>query len=166
MALVATKRTGGGAQLRVAKGAWTPARRKAFLAELADTMNVRRSAQRVGLTPQGAYKARKRDAAFALGWAEALSIGYERVEMLLLERAIASLGGDTVEPGEGEGLAKLSERTLIALLTHHRQTVRAHRGDEDDAAALAEKELAARAALAAKMDEMLERIAGEAGDAG
>lgn len=165
MAEIATRRKGGGAQLRAAKGRWTPARRKAFLAELAQSMNVRMSARKIGLSVPGAYRLRKRDAAFALGWAEALSLAYEKVEMLLLERAIAAFGGDAVEAGDGGKLEKLSERTLLGLLAHHRQTVRAYRAEDADPKRLIEEEKAARAALEAKLNEMAERLAGGEADA-
>lgn len=50
------------------------------------------------MTPSGAYQLRKRDAAFADLWAEALAIGYERLETALLEHAL--IGVNAIDLGE------------------------------------------------------------------
>jgi hypothetical protein len=124
-ATMASVRKGGGAQLRERKGGWTPAKRNQFLAELAQTSNVRASARAVELSEPGAYKLRRRDPAFAAAWGEALCEGYTKLEMLLLQRALAGLDGDVVAASDSGKLAALSERALFSLLTHHRQAVSA-----------------------------------------
>lgn len=162
---VAAARKGGGAQLRAPKREWTPALRNRFLAELAQTANVRGAVRAVGLSEPGAYKLRKRDAAFAAAWGQALCEGYDKLEMLLLERALAGLDGDRVPPGDASRIEKLSERTLLSMLAHHRQTVR----DLREAAARAQARPAAdedaevRARLEAKLDEMHERMSADDG---
>jgi hypothetical protein len=73
---------------RVRKAAWTKARRKAFLEALAASCNVSWAARSVGLDHATPYWLRARDPAFADKWREALAIGYERLEALLLSRAL------------------------------------------------------------------------------
>lgn len=85
-------------QKRVAARGWTKAKRVRFLAVLADSCNVKRAVEAVGMTPSGAYQLRKRDAAFADLWAEALAIGYERLETALLEHAL--IGVNAIDMGE------------------------------------------------------------------
>ncbi len=59
-----------------------------FFATLAETCNVVRSAKAAGISTNGAYRRRKRDAAFRNHWTEAVREGYARLELVLLERAI------------------------------------------------------------------------------
>jgi hypothetical protein len=51
---------------------WTPERRERFLDCLAAGTDVRRACARVGLSREGAYRLRRRDAAFARDWQTAL----------------------------------------------------------------------------------------------
>ena len=156
---VATRRKGGGAQVRASKEGWTKAKREAFLAELAQTANVRASAAAVGMGFDGAYKVRKRDPAFADAWDEAICDAYERVEMLLLERSIVGLGGEAPEDVDTSRLEKLSERGMLALLGHHRQTVRNRRAKvEADGIGILREEQSARERLEQKLLEMERRL--------
>lgn len=165
--LVAAARNGGGAQLRMDTGRWTVTRRNDFLAALAQTANVRLAVRSVGMSEPGAYKLRQRDAAFAKAWGEALCEGYEKLEMLMLRRGLAGLDGDVIDPGDGSKAAALSERSVISLLNHHRQSVREIR---EAAARQAERGLAgegadARARLEAKLAQMHARMASGDDDA-
>jgi len=160
--LVAVPRNGGGVQLREDSKGWTAARRNDFLAALAQTANVRMAVRGVGLSEQGVYKLRKRDPAFAKAWGEALCDGYDKLEMLMLQRGLTGLDGDAVEPGDGGKAAGLSERAILSLLQHHRQSVRELR----EAAArnagrdLVKEGVAARARLEATLAQMHVRLAG------
>lgn len=79
-------RRNGGLQRRKPKaGDFTPDQRHAFLDALASTCNVRKAAQHVGVAPSTAYSHRINDPAFAELWREAMSVGYDRLEMLVLE---------------------------------------------------------------------------------
>ena len=78
---------------------WTMAKRKAFLDHLAATSNVSHAAAAVGMSVTNAYMLRRRDAAFAEAWRDALEQGYAHIEAQLLARAIgqdadATRGGD------------------------------------------------------------------------
>lgn len=51
---------------------WTDARRRALLDGLAAGLDVRRAVARVGLSREGAYRLRRRDAEFGRAWDAAL----------------------------------------------------------------------------------------------
>ncbi len=57
---------------RQRRDGWTTARRDAFLEALAAGLDVRRACVEVGLSREGAYRLRARDAAFAGAWDAAL----------------------------------------------------------------------------------------------
>lgn len=137
-------------QKRAAARGWTKAKRTRFLTVLADSCNVRRAVAAVGMTPSGAYQLRKRDAAFADLWAEALAIGYERLEAALLEHALIGVNaidmgevidaayaddgpdnksegkGGAIVPGSGFSVLALTPATIqlaLALLNRHDRPV-------------------------------------------
>jgi hypothetical protein len=91
------------------KDGWTKARRQVFLNTLAACGHVRRSAEAAGLSATGAYQLRRRDGAFALLWAEALEMGYQRLEDELLALALVQIAGpdnpDGVDGDPPEGAA-------------------------------------------------------------
>jgi hypothetical protein len=90
-------------QVRAAReGSWTAANRRVFLDHLATTCNVRRAAQAVGMSEPGAYALRRRDPEFARQWQEAVQLGYEVVEAMLLARAMGT-GADAVLPEREDG---------------------------------------------------------------
>lgn len=66
---------------------WTKAKEREFLSALADTCNVIRACQQAGISPAHAYRKRKSDAAFRAGWREAIGVAYQRLELVLLDRA-------------------------------------------------------------------------------
>lgn len=121
---------------RVPASGWTKAKRELFLATLAGTCNVRKAAEAAGMTPSGVYQLRKRDPAFGDLWAEALGLGYERLEIAVLEHALIGVNaidiGEAIEAAEGADGVGTPEPDLVtpgalqlamALLTKHRQTV-------------------------------------------
>ncbi|WP_447727937.1 hypothetical protein [Sphingomonas koreensis] len=119
---------------RVAASGWTKAKRELFLATLAGTCNVRNAAAAAGMTPSGVYQLRKRDPAFGELWAEALGLGYERLEIALLEHALIGVNaidiGDAIDAAQAKGAADGPDlvtpgalQLAMALLTKHRQTV-------------------------------------------
>lgn len=77
---------------RARRAAFNKARREAFLNTLAATCNVRMAIEAAGVWRTTVYDARRRDAAFAALWQEALTIGYERLEAALLARAMGTDG--------------------------------------------------------------------------
>lgn len=74
---------------QVTSGGWGKARRAKFLKALGETCNVSKAARAAGLeSASHIYTLRRRDPAFADLWAEALANGYDRLETMLLRRAL------------------------------------------------------------------------------
>lgn len=87
-------------------GGWTKRGRQRFLDELAATCNVTAACAATGLSTTGAYRLRKRDPAFAALWAEAIAIGYDRLEQGMLRYALGTVNALTVNadrPGPLDG---------------------------------------------------------------
>ena len=160
------RRAGGRVQLKTSRVKWTKAARTAFLEELAATANVTRSAQAAGVSDSSAYLLRRRDLAFAAAWAEALVEGYTRLELLMVQRALEEMGGTALTaPRDTAKTAALSERAVLQLLAHHRQSVREHR----DVAASREATApdgSARAALELRLAAMHAKLSAREPDAG
>jgi len=83
---------------------WTQEKRAQFLEELAQTANVVRSARAAGMPDYKAYRERRANPEFRAKWDAALDEGFDKLELLLLERATY---GDAVPP---EGEAKVGEK--------------------------------------------------------
>lgn len=162
----ASARIGGGAQLRESRDGWTRARRAQFLEVLAETVNVTAAVRAVGLSAQGAYRLRKRDAAFGAAWDQTIADAYGRVEMLLLERALLGKASGAAVAAGSEALEKLSERALLALLNQHRQTVRDVRvaTERSPGRHLADEEQSARERLVEALDAVVTRLKGGDGE--
>lgn len=101
-----------------------------FFARLAECCNVTRAARQAGVARTTMYRMRSRDSAFAAAWQEAIEAGYERLELGLIEAALARVegaaGGESVEAGDGVGgraIEALSMDQAIHLLGRYRATV-------------------------------------------
>ncbi|MDZ3830352.1 MAG: hypothetical protein U0S50_00875 [Sphingopyxis sp.] len=101
---------------------WTAAARRAFLTELAHSCNVGRAHVAAGMGPTAAYGLRRRDPEFAAHWQEALMIGYDRLDMALLRRALETVGELEIDERE-EMLEKMSVAQAIDVMNKHRQSV-------------------------------------------
>ncbi|HUG46260.1 MAG TPA: hypothetical protein VMK31_07100 [Sphingomicrobium sp.] len=114
----------GGARPRARKpraSDWTKAKEKNFLTALAETCNVTLAAQSAGMSVSGAYARRRKVAAFRAGWAEAVATAYQRLELVLLDRALN--GTEKVvrrRDGSEERMRDYSNQTALALLRMHR----------------------------------------------
>jgi hypothetical protein len=76
-------------------------RRQVFLDHLAACCNVTAAAAAAGVGVSTVYDARRRDAAFAQAWDEAIEAGYATLEALLIERAaLGGGGGGGYAPGD------------------------------------------------------------------
>jgi len=73
---------------RLTKSNWTKEKEREFLAVLAETCNVVRACEAVGMSTQSAYWRRRRNAAFRVAWAETLATAYQRLELVLIERTL------------------------------------------------------------------------------
>ena len=132
---------------------FTPDRRVRFLHHLAVTGNVRRACALVGVSAQAAYVHKRRDAAFAHGWAAALLLARDAAEEVLAERALNGVEETIFYRGEAVGSrVRFDARLLLAHLA--RLDAHADQAAADPASG-----------IAARFDEYLAELhhAGEAG---
>jgi hypothetical protein len=90
---------------------------------LADTCNVTRAAEEAGVSTGGAYKRRRENAAFRAGWLDAIAIAYQRLELVLLDRAFN--GTEKLvkrRDGNDERMLEYSNQLGLTLLKMHRDT--------------------------------------------
>jgi hypothetical protein len=100
---------------------WTDKNTVQFLDVLAATCNVRAAARAVGVSDACVvYTRRRRDPAFVAAWGEALALGYQMLETLLVGHALA--GGADGEPMEdgSEGGSAVNVELALKLLKDHR----------------------------------------------
>lgn len=104
---------------------WTVARRTAFLEELAASCNVERARKAAGMASSGVYRLRQREPLFAEQWQAALELGYERLEMALLRRAIEAVEGLALDPDDEarQPVEKMTVAEAMGVLRQHRASV-------------------------------------------
>lgn len=111
-------------QLRKATAkSWNKDKEATFLATLAETCNVTRACAAAGVCVSSAYRRKKENAAFRSAWLAAISVAYQRLEMVLLERAF--VGTEklvAVRGGEPQTMREYSDRLGLALLKMHRDS--------------------------------------------
>lgn len=142
---------------------WTAERRTVFLAELAATSNVTKSAAAAGMSDAQVYAERRRNAGFRDAWTEALSEGYARLEFMMLERANDALsvtGKVTDEQLATSKMHEYSNKLAMSLLTAHRALVREARSGAAPARHTPNRAAGSKARLIAKLDEMRARSGG------
>jgi hypothetical protein len=105
---------------------------KVFLAELATTSNVTASAKKAKVCTSQAYEARRARPEFNRAWQQALSEGYDNLEMELLHR----LRSGEVKPASGakRGVRSYDNANAFRLLAAHRESAarfRAIRSNQD-----------------------------------
>lgn len=159
-------KAGGRPQIRAKhKRALTAREIGLFLAALGETCNVSLAARESGRQAQLFYHLRRRDSGFRAAWLEALSSGYDHLEMELLHRARFGTPRDVFHQGRKTATTRtFNDGAALRLLHFHRKTVEpmraADRGGRRDGAAIFD-ELAARlaeieAAKAAKRGETVD----------
>ena len=117
--LVAGKTT----QLRKSGKQWSKRRVADFLSVLAETCNVTRAAAEAGVSVSAAYRRRKADAAFRGAWREAIGAAYQRLEMVLLERAFVGTENFVRrKDGSEERMIEYPNQLALTLLKMHRDT--------------------------------------------
>lgn len=100
---------------------WTAERQRAFIEALAEMGCVSDACERVGLTPQSAYRLRRRPGAeaFDRAWDQALLLGVQRLTGIAFERAVHGSFRTIRYRGEVIGEERVpSDRLLIFLLKH------------------------------------------------
>lgn len=112
---------------------WTKEKAERFVEVLADSCNVSLAARAIGRSIGNVYAQRTRDAGFRAAWDQALSIGYAKLEMMMLERALHGVEKIvTVKSGEPKIMREYNDRVALALLRHHRDSVAAIESQLDD----------------------------------
>ncbi|HWU92098.1 MAG TPA: hypothetical protein VN106_02490 [Sphingomicrobium sp.] len=102
---------------------WTRAKARAFLNTLVETCNVSEACRESGVSVSAAYARRKIDAAFRASWLEAIGIAYQRLELVLLDRAFNGVEKlVTRKDGSEERMREYSNQLGLALLKMHRDT--------------------------------------------
>ena len=155
--LVLTEQAGVPRQRARRPDDWTRAMADAFVAKLAETCNVTLAAQVIGRSISNVYKRRAKDAGFRAAWDEAVAIGYSRLELMMLRRAL--IGTEKVvrlKNGESRIMRSYPDRIALALLRQHRETA-AIAGEE-----LNEDHAEACARIVARLKRLRERDAEEA----
>jgi hypothetical protein len=120
MTLVAAKRP----QLKKrARRDWSAAKARKFLLVLGETCNVSEACRRSGVPMTVAYRRRKMDATFRSDWNAMIFEAYQRLELMLLERAFN--GTEKVvrhRDGSEERMREYSDRLALQLMKMHRET--------------------------------------------
>jgi len=102
---------------------WTKAKADEFVEVLAETCNVTLAAQAIGRSISNVYKQRCRDASFRAAWDAALSVGYSRLELMMLERALHGVERTVVaRDGTTTVMREYPDRVALTLLRMHRET--------------------------------------------
>jgi hypothetical protein len=103
---------------------WTKDKEREFLSVLGETCNVTRACEAVGMSTVGAYKRRRKNAAFRAAWIETISAAYQRLELVLLDRTFN--GTEKViqrHDGTEDRMREYPNRLGLSLLKMHRSTV-------------------------------------------
>lgn len=106
---------------------WNDAAEERFLTTLAATCNVGRSAVAAGFSTTAIYTRRLREPGFAARWAEALQVGYMRLELALVEQATTSLGAGTIDYDHPIPKMSMSEAMMLLRLNREKAQGGAHR---------------------------------------
>jgi hypothetical protein len=102
---------------------WTKTKESEFLSVLAETCNVTEAARQAGVCLSYAYKRRASNAGFRAGWMQAIGDAYQRLELVLLDRAFN--GTEKVvkrRDGSEERMLEYSNQLGLSLLKMHRST--------------------------------------------
>lgn len=106
-----------------AKRDWSQAKAREFLSVLAETCNVSEACRRSGIPMTVAYRRRKMDAGFRAAWQEAIAAAYQRLELVLLDRAFN--GTEKLikrKDGSEERMLEYSNQLGLTLLKMHRES--------------------------------------------
>ena len=123
-----------GRQMRVGRPSdWTQDKADRFVEVLSDSCNVSLAARAIGRSIGNVYKQRAKDASFRRAWDQALAIGYSRLEMMMLERALHGVEKTvTLRNGESRIMREYNDRVALALLRHHRDAVGMFEAEVDE----------------------------------
>jgi hypothetical protein len=100
---------------------WSEAKEQAFLNALGASCNATYAIRACGLSKGALYYRRRKDAGFAARWQAALSQGYVRIEMLLIDNAERTLSGKAPDPDCP--IPQMTVKEAMNLLQLHRAEV-------------------------------------------
>ena len=100
---------------------WTKAKEEKFITTLAETCNVTRACKAAGVGVTSVYRRKKESAAFRGAWMAAMAIAYQRLELVLLERAFNGVEKRVLSGGQATTMREYSNQLGIALLKMHRE---------------------------------------------
>ena len=102
---------------------WTKAKQRVFFTALTETCNVKLAAKAAGMSAAGAYVKRRSDAAFRAGWLDAIATAYQRLELVMLDRALNGTEKIVVrKDGSEERMREYPNQVAMHLLKMHRDT--------------------------------------------
>lgn len=113
---------------------WTRAKEETFLTALAETCNVTAATQAAGVSVSAAYARRKKVAVFRAGWAEAIATAYQRLELVMLDRALNGTEKIVVrKDGSEERMRDYPNQIALHLLKMHRDSAMEALEEPDEA---------------------------------
>ncbi len=101
---------------------WSEPAEEAFLDALAASCNVTLACEEAGVGHSSVYRQRRQRPDFAARWQDALEQGYARLEMAVVEAAIAAAEGR--DRTGGRPILPMSAETVLKVLTAHRSAVK------------------------------------------
>jgi hypothetical protein len=109
-------------RLRERHDGWTPERQAGFIEALAELGSVKAAANRMGMTPEGAYLLRRHPDAdeFRKAWEAALKCGVQRLEDVAMERALHGVQVPVYHFGEVIGTRTVYNDYLLMFLLRNR----------------------------------------------
>lgn len=111
----------GPQRVAIPSGRWTDKAEAKFLDHLAASCNVTYSAAKVRFSREAIYARRRRDAAFALKWQDALAQGVARINMALVEHVEQVLAGTAPDPDTP--MPKMTVADMINVIKLHSPAV-------------------------------------------
>ncbi|HVR92128.1 MAG TPA: hypothetical protein VHG29_13690 [Novosphingobium sp.] len=109
---------------------WSARAEACFLETLAATANVSAAAEAAGFSTTAIYKRRMNEPGFAARWAQALDVGYARLECLVIETGTSTLEGAPLAGDHPIPRATFAE--VLNLLRLHRFEARGGRPQRYD----------------------------------
>ena len=138
---------------------WTKAMADAFIETLADTCNVTLAAASIKRSLGNVYKWKAKDASFRAAWDRALAMGYSRLELMLLERALHGVEKVIVaRDGTSTTMRDYPDRVALTLLRMHRAEV-----SEQEATVDSQEITEARERIMARIERLRARKSGRKG---
>ena len=102
---------------------WSKAKERAFVETLSETCNVTLASEAAKVSTTSAYKRRKLNAAFRNAWREAIGLAYQKLELVLIERALNGTEKIVIKAeGREERMREYPNHIALQLLKMHRET--------------------------------------------